>query len=147
MCETLRRQALTGPIGNRRQIEQHQPQMGRPPGRTDEERAVDAVEDQLDAVARRRARDERDVVLVLAGVDHDAALEDLVAREHAGRLLLAPAPLMGIATWWVFAAILGLRVMSGWRGRRAALGTIVGFLCAVSVLAFYVLRAAGGDLS
>lgn len=70
-----------------------------------------------------------------------------MAREHAGRLLLAPAPLMGIATWFVFASILGLRVMSGWRGRRAALGTIVGFLCAVSVLAFYVLRASGGGLS
>jgi hypothetical protein len=40
------------------------------------------VEDQLDAGSRRRARDEGDVVLVLAGVDHDAALEDLVAREH-----------------------------------------------------------------
>ncbi|MCA9575909.1 MAG: cytochrome c biogenesis protein CcsA [Sandaracinaceae bacterium] len=64
-----------------------------------------------------------------------------VVREHASQVMLAPAPLMGIATWWVFASILGLRVMSGWRGRRAALGTIVGFLCAVSVLAFYALRA------
>jgi ABC-type uncharacterized transport system permease subunit len=66
-----------------------------------------------------------------------------VARERSGSAMLEPAPLMGIATWWVFASILGLRVMSGWRGRRAALGTIVGFLCAVSVLAFYALRAGG----
>jgi ABC-type uncharacterized transport system permease subunit len=66
-----------------------------------------------------------------------------IARESVGRAVLEPAPLMGIATWWVFASILGLRVMSGWRGRRAALGTIVGFLCAVSVLAFYALRAGG----
>ena len=70
-----------------------------------------------------------------------------MAREHAGRAMLQPAPLMGVATWWVFASILGLRVMSGWRGRRAAQGTIVGFLCAVSVLAFYAIRAASGGLS
>ena len=69
-----------------------------------------------------------------------------MVREQAGPLITPPQA-MGIATWLVFAAVLGLRVLAGWQGRRAAVGTIVGFLCSASVLAIYVVRAAGGGAS
>lgn len=50
----------------------------------------------------------------------------------------------GLVAWLVFAGVLLLRVAAGWRGRRAAIGTMVGFLCAVAVLVGYVVRAGGG---
>ena len=43
-------------------------------------------------------------------------------------------------TWLVFAAVLLLRSAAGWRGRRAALGTIAGFFFAVLVLVVYLVR-------
>ncbi len=46
-------------------------------------------------------------------------------------------------TWTVFAAVLGLRAAAGWRGRRAALGTLIGFVLAVLVLAIYLARPGG----
>ncbi len=50
----------------------------------------------------------------------------------------------GLATWAIFAAVLLLRVGVGWRGRRAALGTILGFASALIVLGGYVSQATGG---
>lgn len=47
----------------------------------------------------------------------------------------------GYVTWLVFGAVLLLRAAAGWRGRRAAYGTIAGFFCSVVVLLFYVMRA------
>lgn len=47
-----------------------------------------------------------------------------------------------IATWVIFAAVLLLRVSAGWRGRRAALGTLLGFACACAVLVGYLARGA-----
>jgi ABC-type uncharacterized transport system permease subunit len=44
------------------------------------------------------------------------------------------------ATWLLFAAVLLLRAAAGWRGRRAAYGTIAGFSFAVLVLILYLLR-------
>jgi ABC-type uncharacterized transport system permease subunit len=46
----------------------------------------------------------------------------------------------GYATWVLFAAVLLLRAAVGWRGRRAAYGTIAGFGFAVVVLVLYLLR-------
>lgn len=43
-------------------------------------------------------------------------------------------------TWLVFAGVLLLRAVAGWRGHRAALGTIVGFFFAVLVLIVYLVR-------
>jgi len=48
----------------------------------------------------------------------------------------------GYATWLLIAAVLLLRVVAGWRGRRAAYGTVAGFTCAVVVLLIYVFRPA-----
>lgn len=43
-------------------------------------------------------------------------------------------------TWLVFAGVLLLRAAAGWRGRRAALGTIAGFFFAVLVVLVYLVR-------
>lgn len=45
-------------------------------------------------------------------------------------------------SWLLFAAVLLLRAAAGWRGRRAAYGTIAGFGFAVLVLLIYLLRGA-----
>lgn len=50
----------------------------------------------------------------------------------------------GLLTWLVFGGVLLLRIAAGWRGRRAAIGTIMGFTCAMAVLVGYVVRAGGG---
>ena len=50
----------------------------------------------------------------------------------------------GYITWLVIAGVLFLRAAAGWRGRRAAYGTIAGFGLAVVVLMFYLLRAPAG---
>jgi ABC-type uncharacterized transport system permease subunit len=47
----------------------------------------------------------------------------------------------GYVTWLVIAGVLFLRAAAGWRGRRAAYGTIAGFGFAVVVLLFYLLRS------
>lgn len=44
-----------------------------------------------------------------------------------------------IGAWVVFAAVLLLRVSAGWRGRRASIGTLLGFACACVVLVGYVI--------
>jgi ABC-type uncharacterized transport system permease subunit len=46
----------------------------------------------------------------------------------------------GYATWLLIAAVLLLRAAAGWRGKRAAYGTIAGFACAAVVLAVYLVR-------
>jgi ABC-type uncharacterized transport system permease subunit len=47
----------------------------------------------------------------------------------------------GYVAWLVIAGVLFLRAAAGWRGRRAAYGTIAGFGFAVAVLLVYLLRA------
>jgi ABC-type uncharacterized transport system permease subunit len=49
---------------------------------------------------------------------------------------------IAVVAWIAFAAILVARVTAGWRGRRAALMTIVGFAAALTVLGVYLIRAA-----
>ncbi len=55
--------------------------------------------------------------------------------------------LFAYATWLLFAAVLVLRAVAGWRGRRAAYGTLAGFAFAVAVLVVYLARAAMTRLS
>ena len=50
----------------------------------------------------------------------------------------------GVVAWVLFAAVLLLRVAAGWRGRKAAIGTMLGFLCTMAVLIGYVLRGDAG---
>jgi ABC-type uncharacterized transport system permease subunit len=51
--------------------------------------------------------------------------------------------LFGYATWLLFAGVLLLRAWRGWRGKRAAYGTIAGFAFAVVVLVIYLVRSFG----
>jgi ABC-type uncharacterized transport system permease subunit len=60
--------------------------------------------------------------------------------EAGGAAAIARAAL-GYATWVLFAAVLLLRAGAGWRGRKAAYGTIAGFSFAVLVLILYLIRA------
>ncbi len=46
----------------------------------------------------------------------------------------------GYATWLLVAGVLLLRAAAGWRGRRAAYGTIAGLVCAMAVVAIYLTR-------
>lgn len=48
----------------------------------------------------------------------------------------------GYVAWLVIAGVLFLRAAAGWRGRRAAYGTIAGFGFAVAVLVVYLVRSA-----
>lgn len=63
-----------------------------------------------------------------------------IVRSH-GAISFGIGQALGVVSWCVFAAVLLLRVIAGWQGRRAAVGTIMGFACAVAVLAFYALRS------
>ncbi len=46
----------------------------------------------------------------------------------------------GYATWFFIAGVLLLRATAGWRGRRAAYGTIAGLACTLVVLVIYMVR-------
>ncbi len=49
---------------------------------------------------------------------------------------------LGYATWALIAAVLLLRAAGGWRGRRAAYGTIAGLFGMAAVLVVYLVRPA-----
>jgi ABC-type transport system involved in cytochrome c biogenesis permease subunit len=59
---------------------------------------------------------------------------------------LTPAQILGLVAWGVFATVLFLRVAAGWQGKRAAIGTLVGFACALTVLVGYAIRATTGAM-
>lgn len=68
-----------------------------------------------------------------------------IARAADGSVGYGVAQIIGLVTWVVFASVIALRVLAGWRGRRAAVGTMFGFLCAVIVLAIYVFSPEAGS--
>jgi ABC-type uncharacterized transport system permease subunit len=51
---------------------------------------------------------------------------------------------LGLVAWAIFAAVITLRVAAGWQGRKAAVGTMLGFVFTLLVLVGYAVRAAGG---
>jgi ABC-type uncharacterized transport system permease subunit len=53
----------------------------------------------------------------------------------------------GYATWLLTGAVLLLRAAAGWRGRRAAYGTIAGLVFAMAVIAVYLTRPAAAPAS
>jgi ABC-type uncharacterized transport system permease subunit len=58
--------------------------------------------------------------------------------------VLRPEYVLALVTWLSFAALLIARLTAGWRGRRAAVLTLVGFGAALMVLGIYVTRSALG---
>lgn len=61
-------------------------------------------------------------------------------RVEAGATSDILRAVFGYVTWLVIAGVLFLRAAAGWRGRRAAYGTIAGFGFAVLVLVVYLVR-------
>ncbi len=61
-------------------------------------------------------------------------------RTSTGGPLAAWQQYVGMGAWILFASVLVLRLAAGWRGRRAAIGTILGYASAVLVLVGYYLR-------
>jgi ABC-type uncharacterized transport system permease subunit len=54
---------------------------------------------------------------------------------------------LGYATWVLVAGVLTLRQAAGWRGRKAAYGTIAGVVCVLLVILMYAVSpGAGGTL-
>ena len=62
-------------------------------------------------------------------------------RVEAGATSEVLRAAFGYVTWLVIAGVLFLRAAAGWRGRRAAYGTIAGFTFAVVVLVIYLTRS------
>lgn len=63
----------------------------------------------------------------------------LAARSHRTATLPWQQYFAMIA-WVLFAGVLFLRAFAGWRGRRMAIGTVLGFVCTALVLLFYTVR-------
>lgn len=76
--------------------------------------------------------------LLTVGIVTGAIVAARIGGEEAA---LNPSRLTAMLAWLFFAGVLFLRVLAGFRGRRAAIGTMLGFLCAVFVLVGYVIRA------
>lgn len=70
----------------------------------------------------------------------------IVSGTYWARKLETGAPdevmraIFGYATWLFIAGVLLLRAAAGWRGRRAAYGTILGLVCTLAVLVIYLVR-------
>ena len=62
-----------------------------------------------------------------------------VAKLQVGTTAEFLRVLIGYATWAVFSAVLLLRATLGWRGRRAAYGTLIGFVLAMIVVLLYLV--------
>lgn len=60
--------------------------------------------------------------------------------------MLMPRQGFAVLAWIFFGSVLLARMMVGWRGRRAAIGTMLGFLCSMVALLGYVLRDTQGIL-
>jgi ABC-type uncharacterized transport system permease subunit len=69
----------------------------------------------------------------------------LWAREvEAGGAAAIARACLSYASWALIGGVLLLRAAAGWRGRRAAFGTILGFSLTILVLAAYLVRSLGG---
>jgi len=66
-----------------------------------------------------------------------------VAKLHVGTTPELLRVLLAYATWGVFSVVLLLRATLGWRGRRAAYGTLAGFALAMIVVLLYLFGAGG----
>jgi ABC-type uncharacterized transport system permease subunit len=66
-----------------------------------------------------------------------------VQRSGSTGVHLSAAQGFALVAWTCFAAVLIARAAAGWRGRRAAIGTLLGFGCAMAALIGYLARGAG----
>jgi ABC-type uncharacterized transport system permease subunit len=73
-------------------------------------------------------------VAMVTGAMWSARLSETIRPEYT----------IAVVAWLAFAGLLVARMTAGWRGRRAALITILGFVSALSVLGVYLARAVVG---
>ncbi len=66
------------------------------------------------------------------------------AERAAGGVSVTAGQGFAMLAWMFFAAVLLARAVAGWRGRRAAIGTLLGFACAMAALVGYLVRGGGG---
>ncbi len=71
-----------------------------------------------------------------------ALLLGSVQAVRAGAPGVRATYLVALASWVIYGAVLQARLTAGWRGRRAAILTTVGFFAALVVVAGYSLRGA-----
>lgn len=57
-----------------------------------------------------------------------------------GGAVLLPEYLLGVGVWVLYAVIVLLAATTGWRGRRAAVLSVVGFLSTIPIVLMYALR-------
>ena len=76
---------------------------------------------------------------IVSGAVFAARLDSMTGASFA-RAALA------YATWVLVAGVLVLRAVAGWRGRRAAYGTLAGVACVLLVIGIYVAHSGGGGL-
>ena len=64
-------------------------------------------------------------------------------RSGHGAVTFSPGQGFAVLSWLFFGVVLLSRAAAGWRGRRAAVGTVLGFLCAMAALVGYAVRGLG----
>lgn len=64
------------------------------------------------------------------------------AAQLPGVGVFTPQYAIATAAWLLYAGLLLLRLLAGWRGRRAAFITLAGFVSAATVMMIYVVRGA-----
>jgi ABC-type uncharacterized transport system permease subunit len=74
----------------------------------------------------------------LGAISGAAFLADL----HMGTAQLLQV-ILAYGTWVLIAAVLLVRSLLGWHGRRTAYGTVAGAACVMLVLFLYILRGTG----
>jgi len=79
--------------------------------------------------------------LLTFGIVTGAVFAAHMQQASAGEILRAA---LAYTTWFVVAGVLILRAVAGWRGRRAAYGTIAGVVCVLIVILLYVIHPAVG---
>ena len=67
------------------------------------------------------------------------------SRVNATVLSFSTGQGFAVLAWACFGTVLLSRAAAGWRGRRAAIGTMLGFLCAMAAIAGYLLRETAGS--
>ncbi|MCA9523630.1 MAG: cytochrome c biogenesis protein CcsA [Myxococcales bacterium] len=59
---------------------------------------------------------------------------------QSGAFDLGPQYVLSFISWMIYGSLLHMRLSIGWKGTRAAIWTIVGFICALGAGFYYALR-------
>lgn len=79
--------------------------------------------------------------LLTFGIVTGAVFASRLGAASAAELVRAA---LGYATWILVAAVLLMRALAGWSGRRSAYGTLAGVMCVLIVILLYAVRPSMG---